>query len=695
MRNPLKANILMPFRAWAVLFAMLAPLAPILAASASPCRWDNFAGMPGGQGNADGSGGEARFNYPSGIAIDANGNLVLADTDNNTIRKITPSGTVTTLAGKAGVEGFSDGTGAMARFRGPEAVAVDAGGNVYVADTNNGTIRKVTPAGVVTTLASSSGEDGYADGPQSAARFWRPQGIAVDSHGTVYVIDTGNHCVRKLTSAGIVTTLAGAGNPGSVDATGSAAQFNRPAAIAVDTVGNLYVADTENHTIRKVTAAGTVTTLAGNPECGGYADGAGSAAQFNKPAGIAVDANGNVYVADTANHTVRKVTPSGTVTTLAGNAGHPGCTDGPGTSARFRLPASVTVDSSGNAYVADSYNHAIRKITPDGGVTTPFGAENQGITDGAGTVARFKLPESVAVDAAGNVYIADSANATIRKSTPDGRVSTLAGTPGKTGTADGKAGEALFTRPAGIAVDAAGTVYVADSWSHTIRQITVGGIVTTLAGSPGAFGSADGKGCLARFNGPKGLVLDSRGYLYVADGGNHTIRKIAPNGGVSTLAGSPKNPGIADGRGTGAQFYYPNGIAFDTAGNLYVTDSWNHTIRKVTVDGVVTTLAGTPGKDGSIDGAGKTARFNRPSGIVVAQDGTVFVSDSENHTIRKVTPDGFVTTMAGETGVVGSASGIGGVASFSHPAGLAISAGGLFYLADQGNNRIAVGTPLP
>jgi len=315
--------------------------------------------------------------------------------------------TFTTLAGKAGFSGSGNGTGSAAQFNAPFGVAVDGAGNVYVADTLNYIIRKVTPAGVVTTLAGLAGSAGSANGTGSAARFYKPSGVAVDSAGNVFVADTLNSTIRRVTPAGVVTTFAGkAGQTGTNNGTGSAARFYYPFGVAVDKAGNVYVADTYNQTIRKVTSGGMVTTLVG------------TAAQLFAPSGVAVDAATNIYIADYGNHIIRKVTPAGAVTTLAGWAGSSGSEDGTGTAARFYYPSSVAVDSATNVYVADTYNYTIRKISPSGVVTTLAGlAGRSGTNDGAGNAARFFLPSGVAVDGSGNVAVADTSNDTIRKGT--------------------------------------------------------------------------------------------------------------------------------------------------------------------------------------------------------------------------------------------------------------------------------------
>ena len=316
--------------------------------------------------------------------------------------------TFATLAGNAGNFGSSNGTGSTARFNAPFAVAVDSVGNVYVADTDNNTIRKVTPAGMVTTLAGQAGSAGSTDAIGGAARFYRPSGVAVDNAGNVYVADTLNNTIRKVTPTGMVTTLAGkAGVSGTNNGTGSAARFNTPFGVAVDSATNVYVADTYNFMIRKVTPAGVVTTLVG------------TAALLFRPSGVAVDNATNLYVADYGNHIIRKVTPAGVVTTLAGFAGSSGSADGTGTAVRFYYPSSVAVDSASNVYVADTYNYTIRKVTPAGVVTTLAGQEQlSGTNNGTGSAARFFLPSGVAVDGSGNVYVADTFNYTLRKGYP-------------------------------------------------------------------------------------------------------------------------------------------------------------------------------------------------------------------------------------------------------------------------------------
>jgi uncharacterized repeat protein (TIGR03803 family) len=333
--------------------------------------------------------------------------------------------TISTLAGQGGHAGGTDGAGIVAQFSGPADIAVDAAGNAYVADANNDTVRKVTPAGTVATVAGYTGTSGSADGTGTAARFNHPSGVAVDAGGNIYVADTDNDTVRKIVAGGMVTTVAGqAGSSGSADGTGSAARFNGPSGLAVDAAGNLYVADTLNHTVRKITPAGVVSTVAGAAGVAGSVDGTGTAARFYGLQGMTLDGTGGLCLADTNNSTVRRIDlSSGAVTTLAGMAGINGSVDAPGSMARFYYPSAVAADGSGNLFVTDTDNNTLRMISASGLVSTVAGKaayhgnapdDPGGSSDGVGDAARFFHPSGIAVDGAGNLLIADTNNQTIR-----------------------------------------------------------------------------------------------------------------------------------------------------------------------------------------------------------------------------------------------------------------------------------------
>ena len=657
----------------------------------------NLAGSAGGEGSADGSGSNARFRRPAGLVVDNLDNSYVADSGNDTIRRVTPAGEVTTLAGGARVVGTNDGVGLLARFFTPTAVTLDSRSNLYVADYGNHTVRKVSSAGVVSTWVGQTGSKGTNDGPIGVGRLAGPSGAVSDPAGNLYVADHLGHTIRKVTPAGVISTLAGLGDvSGASDGTGSAARFNLPAAVALDAATNLYVSDYGNQTIRKITPAGVVTTLAGTAGLPGTNNGTGAAARFANPWGLAVDSATNVYVADESGQTIRKITPARVVTTLAGLGGTPGIADGTGSAARFAFPSGLSLRPDGSLMVSDMGGQTVRRVTMAGVVTTLAGlGPNTGSANGVAAAARFYQPTGVAVDRGGTVYVADTGNETIRKVSAAGSVTTWAGVLYSAGTNDGVGSVAQFSSPSGLASDNATNLYVADSGNHAIRKITPTGLVTTLAGSPGTPGTNDGTGTRALFNQPAGVAVDSGGNVFVADSGNHAIRKVTPAGVVTVVAGLPGTSGSADGTGTYALFTAPYDLTVDAAGNVYVADTYNHTIRKISPGGQTMTLAGVAGHLGFADGTGTSARFAYPSGVKMDGATNLFVADSYNNVIRRVTPSGVVTTIGGQAGSGAVVSGIGGAARFNYPAALAAGFSGNLYVVDATENVLIMATPLP
>jgi sugar lactone lactonase YvrE len=670
-----------PARIGGIIAAVVAMNALTTTTRADTYAFTVVAGAGSTLDHTDGTGTNARFLNPNGTAMDGAGNLYIADTGDHTVREVTAGGVVTTLAGISGQPGSADGTGTNALFLYPYAVAVDGGGNVYVTDIGNQNIRKIAPGGTVSTVAGTLGVTGSLNGSALAAQFNFPEGIAVDAAGNVYISDTNNGTIRRLSATGAVTTLAGtAGQSGSADGSGGAAEFNDPAGLGIDAAGNLYLADYGNSTIRKITSAGAVTTLAGLAAQTGISDGQGSAARFNHPSAVALDGAGNIYVIDTSNQTVRKVSAGGLVSTLAGNPGVGGRADGVGAAASFFYPGGITAAGGGTVYVADTGNHSLRVVTPAGAVATLAGSAGRpGSANGTGLAALFNYPDGVAVDSAGNLYIADHGNDTIRKLTAAGVVTTVAGIAGLPGSADGGGGAASFNGPTGIAVDPSGNLYVADAGNSTIRKITTGGTVSTLAGLAGVAGNSDGAGSAARFNAPQGIAVDSAGNVYVADTNNSTIRKVTAAGTVTTMAGVAGQDAATDGVGSAARFDGPYAVAVDSSGNVYVADFFNATIRKITSAGTVTTLAGLAPLAGFTDATGAAAKFNQTYGLAVDAGGNVFVSDTYNRAIRKITAGGTVTTIEGPQ------------SRFYYPQGIAVDGADNLYVADGDNQAVDVG----
>jgi sugar lactone lactonase YvrE len=608
------------------------------------------------------------------------------------------------VAGQVGGPGYVDGPVAQARFEFPNAVATDSHGNVFVAD--NMAIREITPSGTVSTIAGSPTLSGAVDASGAAARFSTPLGITVDAAGNIYIADTGNSTIRVISSMGAVSTLAGkAGNKGSVDGAAANARFSSPIGIAYDNNSStVYVSDTDSCAIRTI-QAGTVTTIAG-PAGGAIdgsrctpVDGAATGAGFAYPTSlqwepaVATPPSGAVLlVADLG--AVRAVIPGPDfVVTVAGNVSENlGVTNGPALTATFDYVNSIASDTAGDLYIADLANNDIRVINGNPAIVSTIAGTSSitGSANGTGAAAAFNAPYSVATDPAGNVFVADNGNSQIRKITPGGVVTTYAGGATNYGHADGAGSAASFSGPRGIVKDGTGNLYVADDNNHTIRKITPAGVVTTLAGMPGQAGEVDGSGSTARFNAPHGLAIDAAGNLYVADYLGGTIRVVSPTGVVTTLAGSASTYGEADGVGTAALFAQPIGIAVDTLGNVYVTDNSGDTVRKITPvpAAVVSTIGGTGFKAGSIDGVGAAALFDGPIGIAVDSKGNVFVGDSGNATLRVITPGGNVTTIAGTAKTVGWADGTGAAAEFADLFGLALDSAGNVYVADRENAAI-------
>jgi hypothetical protein len=676
--------------------------ATILFTTSAQAQLFNFTTFAGSaaQGDVDGVTNVSEFNYPGGVAMDSSGNIYIADTADDTIRKIAANGIVSTFAGSPGVSGSVDGTGTNALFNVPQGIAVDVSGNVYVADTGNDTIREITPAGAVSTLAGLAGNAGSADGTGTNASFYSPEGLAINASGIIFVADTWNDTIRSVRTSGMVSTYAGqAGIFGSTNAVGTNALFDEPGGVAVDSSGDVFVADTGNNVIREIASGGTVMTLAGSVGNFGSTNGIGTSASFYAPQGIAIDASGNLYVADYLNNAIREVTPSGVVTTIAGLPGNIGRVNGAGTNALFWGPESVIVDPNNNnlVYVADTGNSVIRQLSILGVqaiVSTYAGNASVGSADANGSAARFFWPMDVASDGHGNFYAADAQNNTIRKITANGTVSTFAGFPGVSGSVNATGTNASFNDPEAVAVDGSGNVYVADTGNSMIREITPGGVVSTLAGSPGNIGSSDGTGGGAQFNAPQGIAVDGSGDVFVADTMNHTIREVASGGVVTTFAGFPGNFGSADGTNGAAQFDRPVGLAIDGTGNLFVADMFNHTVREITPAGVVSTIAGLARVFGDSDGTNSGATFFEPEGIAVGSGDTLYVADAGNDSIRELTPSGtnwIVTTIAGWPGESGSQDGSGIAARFGYPASMAVSGGSLF-VADSANNTIRSGS---
>jgi trimeric autotransporter adhesin len=628
-------------------------------------------GVPGPSASLNGT--------PHGVAVDGAGNLFF--TDGHTVLKLAAGTGVLSLAAGNGATGAAgdNGPATDAELYNPHGLAVDSAGALYIADTFNHRVRKVS-GGVITTVAGNGTAAALGDnGPATEASLNAPQAVAVDAAGNLFVSDTGNNRIRKV-SAGVITTVAGSGGFGYSGDNGPAvaALLNFPQGIAVDAAGNLYIADNLNQRVRKV-SNGIITTFAGNGVQGFSGESVlATNAQFNYPSGLALDSTGSLYISDLNNSRVRKLS-NGIITTLPGAIG-------------LSAPEGVSVDSAGRVYVADSFSFSIRRIAA-GVMTTVAGNGVQSFGGDNGPALRAQFTAlGIALDPAGSLYIADRAHR-IRK-IANGVITTIAGT-GQEGSG-GDGGPALastLVEPDSVAADSLGNVYIADALSNRIRKISPAGIIMTIAGT-GAQGFAgdDGPALTAKLSISNSVAVNAFGDIYIADSGNYRVRKIS-GGVIRTVAGT----GVAgfsgdNGAATSAQLGGQVTIALDGAGDLYIADTQNQRIRKVS-NGVIRTVAGNGVFGRPVENVPATqSPLSFPTSVAIGADGVIYIADSGNRVVRRVADNRIVTIAGnGEDGYRGE--NVLATSANVTPFALAVDPTGVVLVSD--GTRIRALTPVP
>jgi hypothetical protein len=639
-----------------------------------------FAGN-GGTGDRDysGDGGpaaEAELNQPWGVAADSFGNVYIADTNNCVIRKVDRSGTISTFAGTPpsfayGATcgyGGDGGAATSAILNCPYGVAVDKSGNVYIADTDNYRIREVTVSnGEINTVAGGSycvgaGAACGDGGPATSAGISQVFSLALDGSGNVYIADAYNYEIREFSVGGNITTVAGNGTCGYSGDGGAAtsAELAGPMAVAVDSPGNIFIADTGNYRIRAVTVSnGKINSVAGaGSGCPGQTDSIGdgcaaTSAEISSVQGVAVDSSDDIFIADLDNLAIREVTASnGIINTVAGN-GLPSFTGNgiPATNAALNTPWGATSDSAGNIYIADQYNCIVREVNATTRIITTIagtpGSCGYSGDGGPATSAQLNWPSRVALHA-GKVYIADTWNAVVREVDATGTITTFAGGPPETCEYPGDGGpatSACLYHPYGLAVDRAGNVYIADSGNSRIREVSDGIINTVAGGGTGCPGQTDtaGDGCpatSASLNLPEDVAADALGNLYIADTDSHRIRMVNTRGIISTFAGGGSTLGDG-GPANEASLFFPQGVAVDAAGDVLIADTFNRLVRWVDGESIIHTVAGcfscNPEAGFFGDGGlGTGATLWQPTGVGVDPSGNIYVADTNNDRVRKV-----------------------------------------------------------
>jgi hypothetical protein len=636
-----------------------------------------------------------------GVAVTSSGTVYIADPINSVVEEVTPSGQLSVFAGRPGVPGApTAGPAASSDLDQPYGVAVDGSGDVFIADTQNSLVEKVTPSGTLSIIAGIATQAGTPTaGAATSSKLFQPQGIALDGSGDVFIADTQNNLVEKVTSGGTLSILAGKvgqfGAPTPGPATSS--KLNLPSGVAVDGSGDLFIADFANGLVEEVTVGGTLSILAGKVgQVGAPTPGPASSSDLWGPSGVAIDGSGDLYIADATNSLIEKVT-GGTLSILAGQVGHTGLpTPGAATSSELGNPMALALDGSGALYIADATNNLTEKVTAGGTLSVIAGDGPLGgpPTPGPATSSALGSPVDVATDAAGDLYIADPGNNVIEKLTPSGTLSIIAG-DGKSGPpTPGPATSSGLSDPSAIAVDGQGNLYIADPFDFVVEKVTPGGTLSIIAGQVGQIGPPTPGPASSSDLSPFGLAVDGSGDVYIADNVETStttaayVLEVTPSGTLSIVAGTGLIGSPTAGPATSSKLNFPEGLAVDGTGNLYISDVYANVIAKVTPSGELSILAGSGVMGAPVPGPATSSPLNNPGGIAVDGSGDLFIANPGNNDVLEVSQNQTLSVLAGSGNQGPPTPGPASGSDLNGPLGVAADAAGNVYIADATNDDV-------